>query len=142
MVVRSEDAEKFAEESSMVSGIVIGVQKNTYYQETIELHYPDVTIRGMESVPLCVTDLKAGNCDGIVMDRDVAEGYLKSNPDLALTFEVPMLEGDYAGVAGALMKGNDDLTEYLNSLIAKWKEDGSLEKWYNEAVALQEQLNG
>ena len=38
------------------------------------------------------------------------------------------------------MKGNDDLVTYINGLIAGYIEDGSMEKWYEEAVLIQQSL--
>ena len=38
------------------------------------------------------------------------------------------------------MLGNTDLTDYVNTLIQKWLDDGTIDNWYNEAVALQSSL--
>lgn len=50
--------------------------------------------------------------------------YAQQNDDLETAFVVPMLEGDAAANCAASMKGNDDLTNYLNELIQKYIDDG------------------
>ena len=51
-----------------------------------------------------------------------------------------MLEGEEAANCAATMLGNTDLTDYVNTLIQKWLDDGTIDNWYNEAVALQSSL--
>ena len=94
----------------------------------------------METIPNVVMDLKAGNIDIAIMDYDNAYAYALQNDDLETAFVVPMLEGDEAANCAATMLGNDDLTNYLNELIQKYIDDGSMQKWYEEAVALQQEL--
>ena len=74
------------------------------------------------------------------MDYDNATAYASQNADLATAFEVPMLEGEEAANCAATMLGNTDLTDYVNTLIQKWLDDGTIDNWYNEAVALQSSL--
>ena len=52
-----------------------------------------------------------------------------------------MLDGDEPANCAAAMKGNEDLTNYLNELIQKYIDDGSMQKWYEEAVELQLSLS-
>ena len=142
-VVRAEDAEKYASETSMMTAeVTMGAQKGSYQQQVTDAYYPDTTKRFLESVPNVITDLKAGNIDVAVIDFDVASGYVLANPDLALTFRIEMLEGDEGSDCGMCMLGNDDLTAYVNELIAKWTKDGSLEAWYKSALQKQAELGG
>ena len=142
-VVRAEDAEKYASETSMMTAeVTMGAQKGSYQQQVTDAYYPDTTKRYLESVPNVITDLKAGNIDVAVIDFDVASGYVLANPDLALTFRIEMLEGDEGSDCGMCMLGNDDLTAYVNELIAKWTKDGSLEAWYKSALQKQAELGG
>ena len=126
----------------MTAEVTMGAQKGSYQQQVTDAYYPDTTKRFLESVPNVITDLKAGNIDVAVIDFDVASGYVLANPDLALTFRIEMLEGDEGSDCGMCMLGNDDLTAYVNELIAKWTKDGSLEAWYQSALQKQAELGG
>ena len=139
-LVRKDDVDKFKDESAMVAGVTMGAQKGSYQQTVAETLYPDCTGRYMETIPNVVMDLKAGNIDIAIMDYDNAYAYALQNDDLETAFVVPMLEGDEAANCAATMLGNDDLTNYLNDLIQKYIDDGSMQKWYEEAVALQQEL--
>lgn len=139
-LVRKADVEKFKDESSMVAGVTVGAQKGSYQATVADTLYPDTTKRYLETVPNVVMDLKAGNIDLAVMDYDNAYNYAYQNEDLETAFVVPMLDGDEAANCGAAMLGNDDLTQYLNTLIQGWIDDGTMQKWYEEAVALELEL--
>lgn len=139
-LVRVEDAEKYAEETSM-EGIVVGAQKGSYQQQVVEKYYADkCTTRYLEAVPVMVADLKAANVDVLVMDSVNAIMYAQENDDLEATFTVPEMPGETGGNSMAILKGNDDLTDFINELLEKWWEDGTLEKWFDEAVSLQVEL--
>lgn len=140
-LVRKDDVDKFKDESAMVAGVTMGAQKGSYQQKVADTLYPDCTGRYLETIPNVVMDLKAGNIDIAIMDYDNAYAYAQQNDDLETAFVVPMLEGDAAANCAASMKGNDDLTNYLNELIQKYIDDGSMQKWYEEAVELQLSLN-
>ncbi len=139
-LVRAADVDKFKDETAMVAGVTMGAQKGSYQQTVAETLYPDCTGRYMETIPNVVMDLKAGNIDIAIMDYDNAYSYALQNEDLETAFVVPMLEGDEAANCAATMLGNDDLANYLNELIQKYIDDGSMQKWYEEAVALQQEL--
>ena len=124
----------------MVAGVTMGAQKGSYQQTVAEHYYPDCTGRYMETIPNVIMDLKAGNIDIAIMDYDNATAYASQNADLATAFEVPMLEGEEAANCAAAMLGNTNLTDYVNTLIQKWLDDGTIDNWYNEAVALQASL--
>ncbi|MDD3173149.1 MAG: transporter substrate-binding domain-containing protein [Herbinix sp.] len=139
-LVRSEDAEKYADESCM-NGITVGAQKSSYQQQVTDEYYADTcTTRYLETVPLMVSDLKAKNVDVLVMDGINAVMYAQENDDLKVTFDIPQMPGEDGGNSMAIMKGNDDLTTYINSLISGWIADGTMEQWFNDAVALQTEL--
>ena len=140
-LVRKEDVDKFKDESAMVAGVTLGAQKGSYQQTVAETLYPDCTGRFLETVPSIIMDLKAGNIDIAIMDYDNAYSYANQNEDLETAFKVPMLEGDEESNCAAAMKGNEDLTSYINELIKKYIDDGSMQKWYEEAVLLQQSLN-
>ncbi|MGN1230339.1 MAG: ABC transporter substrate-binding protein [Anaerotignum sp.] len=139
-LVRAEDAEKFKDESAMVAGVTLGAQKGSYQQTVAETLYPDCAGRYLETMPNIVMDLKAGNIDIAIMDFDNAYAYANQNADLVTAFKVPMLEGDEDSNCAAAMKGNEDLVNYINELIQKYIDDGSMQKWYEEAVLIQQSL--
>lgn len=139
-LVRAEDAEKFADESAMTADVVVGAQKGSYQQTVVDTLYPDCTTRLMEAMPSIIMDLKTGNIDVAVMDMNTGYAYASQNEDLVAAFVVPMLPGDESSNCAPAMKGNEDLVSYVNKLIQKFVEDGSIQKWYEEAVVIQQSM--
>ncbi len=70
-------------------------------------------------------DLKNGNIDAIVVDKMPASTIVDANEGLKLI-------GDAFGeekYAVAVAKGNDELIEVINKVIARLNDDGKIEKW-------------
>lgn len=139
-LIRLADADKFKDESAMVEGVTMGAQKGSYQQTVADTLYPDCASRYLETIPNVIMDLKAGNIDIAIMDYDNAYAYANQNDDLVTAFKVPMLEGDEESNCAMAMKGNDNLIDYVNELIHKYTDDGSIQKWYEEAVLIQQSM--
>lgn len=70
-----------------------------------------------------VQTLKQGKIDCVIIDRQPAEAFVAKNDDLMILEEEFAVE-DYAI---AVAKGNDELTEKLNTALAEIKADGTLD---------------
>jgi polar amino acid transport system substrate-binding protein len=74
-------------------------------------------------------ELKTGKLEAAFMETAVAEAYIKTNPDLAVAFDVEYTDAE--GSAVAIRKGNDALTAAVNLVIAQVLADGTM----NDAIA-------
>ena len=83
-------------------------------------------------------DLKNGNIDAIVVDKMPASSIVDANEGLKLI-------GDAFGeekYAVAVAKGNDDLLEVINKVIAGLIDDGKVEQWTADHAELFANMNG
>lgn len=118
-----------------LNGKHIGVQMGTT-QEAIAESYSD-NLLSIAQNPDLVMNLKTDKVDCVLMETPVAKSFVTVNEGLALASEIEIVD-DSSGVAAAMQKGNDELTEKVNEIIAKLIEDGSIDKWIVEAQNLSD----
>jgi len=92
-------------------------------------------VLSLTSNPELVMNLKTKKIDCAIMEEFVAKSFSKANDDL-LVVEGISIDSGSEGVAIALKKGNDGLTEKLNEIIADAKAKGLVEEWFLEAFEL------
>ena len=80
-------------------------------------------------------NLKTIKIDCAFMEELVAKSFAKANDDLMFVEGISIDSGS-EGVAIALKKGNKELTEKLNEIIADAKAKGLIENWFVEAFEL------
>jgi polar amino acid transport system substrate-binding protein len=81
--------------------------------------------------------LKTGKVDAIIMEKPVAESYVKSNNDIALT-SVEVTD-ETGGSAIAFKKGNTELVEQANKTIDRLISEGKIDQFLTEANKLAEE---
>lgn len=80
-------------------------------------------------------NLKTKKIDCAIMEESVAESYAAGNDDL-LVVEGLVIDSGSEGVAIAVKKGNDELTEKLNEILRDAEAKGLIDKWFVEASEL------
>ena len=95
-----------------LSGKKIGVQLGT-------------TVVPNESTVNTILDLKAGKIDAIILEKAVAEEYMKKNPEMEIFDEKPAK----IGMAMAVNKGkNPELIKQINAELKKMRENGKYDE--------------
>lgn len=77
-------------------------------------------------------NLKTKKIDCAIMELPVAESFADVNDNLMVVDNL-IIDSESGGVAIAVKKGNDELTEKLNEILAEIKSKGLIEKWLIEA---------
>ena len=117
-----------------LNGKTIGVQLGTT-QEKFATDMEGVEVLSLTSNPELVMNLKTKKIDCAIMEEFVAKSFAKANDDLMVVEGISIDSGS-EGVAIALKKGNKELTEKLNEIIADAKAKGLIENWFVEAFEL------
>ena len=103
-----------------LSGKKIGVQLGTI-QEMEARTIEGATVVPNESTVNIILDLKAGKIDAIILEKAVAEEYMKKNPEMEIFEEKPAA----IGMAMAVDKGkNPELIKQINAELKKMRENG------------------
>lgn len=119
------------------AGKKVGVQLGT----TLETDYFPM-LEGAEKValkkiPQLITELKAGALDAIIVEQPIAESYIATNPDLAIT-SVVFNEGASGYVVG-LPKDQAALQTAVNATIKKLVDSDAISGFAESAQEIQDQ---
>lgn len=81
----------------------------------------------------CVTEVVQGRADGFLYDQLTIYRNNQANPDTTEAVFIPFQDPECWGIA--VQKGNDELREQLNELIAQCKADGTFDELTQEYLA-------
>ncbi len=91
------------------------------------------------SLDQAILGLASGKCDAVALDGQTARNYVnQSEGEFALTninFDLSIY-GDYEGNVIAAKKGETELIEVINTIIAFAMDKGYYQQWYKEACEL------
>ena len=131
IVVKKDSPYASATKLSDFAGASVLGQKDTFYDDLIE-EIPDVNhMTPVATVPLVVDAIENGTCDAITFSSMSLPNLLENYPDL-MKIELEEGEGfsdpsnpDNAAIA----KGQDEMLDRLNEIIAGITEEERLEMW-------------
>lgn len=139
MLVLEENLEKYSTPESLV-GETLATQKAALQETLMGEQFPDSEQLLLPTFPQCIAELLAGNCAAVLIDDTSAEQYMKTNEGLAIG-KVPVeTDPSVNGNSVAVMKGNTDLLDWVNERIAEYQEQGLIQQWFDEAVALADEM--
>lgn len=127
-------------ELSDLDGKEIGVQTASVQEGFVNENLKPSSLLSLPKITDLVIQLNSGLIDAIILEKNVAESYVKANPELAMSnidFSNEDIEGGSAVIAS---KGNTELMAEVNKTLKRLIEDGSIDKWYLEAVEQTEYL--
>ena len=131
IVVKKDGDYADATKLSDFAGASVLGQKDTFYDDLIE-EIPDVNhMTPVATVPLVVDAIENGTCDAITFSSMSLPNLLENYPDL---MKVELEEGEgFSDPSNpdnaAIAKGNDEMLDRLNEIIAGITEEERLEMW-------------
>ena len=134
VLVNKEDASKITMMEDL-DGKSIGVQIGTTQENIAKTKVKDADVKSLSTNPDIVMNLKTKKIDCAIMETPVAKSFANTNDDLMLV-EGLNIDTEPEGMAIAVRKGNDELTEKLNEILDKAKSKGLIDKWLVEADKL------
>lgn len=133
VLVRTEDFDKYKTVESL-KGKKVGVQKGTVQEKIGNEQLTGAEILGLTKIQPLVLELKTKKLDAVVMEKPVAEAYVRQFADLKVS-DIPVKD-DQGGSAIAVTKGNEDLLVIINGVLKTLIDGGSIEKFVGEANIL------
>ena len=131
IVVKKDGPYADATKLSDFAGASVLGQKDTFYDDLIE-EIPDVNhLTPVATVPLVVDAIENGTCDAITFSSMSLPNLLENYPDL---MKVELEEGEgFSDPSNpdnaAIAKGQDEMLDRLNEIIAGISEEERLEMW-------------
>ena len=134
MLVLEENVEKFSTKESLASA-TIATQKGAIQETLMTEQFPDSKPLLLPKFPQCVQELKTGGADAVMIDEESAKNYMKTTPGLAIGKVAVETNPEENGNAAAVMKGNQELLDWVNEKLAEYSESGKIQEWYDAALA-------
>ena len=122
------------------SGKKIAAQNASLQQTLVENNLPDdVELKPISAITDGILMLTSGKIDGLAVAVSNGEQLIASYPEIALTeFKFDHIED---GNVLAVKKGEDELLEAINDILAEVNEKGLYEQWRADAIELAKSLN-
>lgn len=136
LLVKKQDANKFNTIAD-TKGAQIGAQQTTT-QESIAKEQTKATVVSEGLVTSLTTELLNGKLDGVVVENEIADNYLKNYPDKYAVAKVNLTTPKsqrYINVAAR--KGDKKLMKKVNKVITKLQKNGDMDKLLQKSQDLQ-----
>lgn len=140
VVLVSKDKAGEISADSDLSGKTIGILKGAVQEKTFPAHYPKAENYVLGKIPDLIAALQSGRIDGVCLDYVVASLYEKYNEDLKMSeIQYELTDEEDEGSCVLVRKdNNEDLIEVINTVLDRVIENGDLQKWEEDAIALMD----
>lgn len=110
----------------------VGAQKGTEQEKIAQTEIENASITSLSRLPDVLLALKSGKVEGAVVEKPVAEAYLKQNPKLGIS-NVKFNEEEKDTVI-AVPKDSPKLLSQINKTIKEVKDKGLIDKYMTNAA--------
>ncbi|OZH32843.1 ABC transporter permease subunit [Staphylococcus aureus] len=110
----------------------VGAQKGTEQEKIAQTEIENASITSLSRLPDVILALKRGKVEGAVVEKPVAEAYLKQNPKLGIS-NVKFNEEEKDTVI-AVPKDSPKLLSQINKTIKEVKDKGLIDKYMTNAA--------
>ncbi|HEK6371776.1 TPA: ABC transporter permease subunit [Staphylococcus aureus] len=110
----------------------VGAQKGTEQEKIAQTGIENASITSLSRLPDVILALKSGKVEGAVVEKPVAEAYLKQNPKLGIS-NVKFNEEEKDTVI-AVPKDSPKLLSQINKTIKEVKDKGLIDKYMTNAA--------
>ncbi|CAA4032644.1 extracellular glutamine-binding protein [Staphylococcus aureus] len=110
----------------------VGAQKGTEQEKIAQTEIENASIPSLSRLPDVILALKSGKVEGAVVEKPVAEAYLKQNPKLGIS-NVKFNEEEKDTVI-AVPKDSPKLLSQINKTIKEVKDKGLIDKYMTNAA--------
>ncbi|HFE2084088.1 ABC transporter permease subunit [Staphylococcus aureus] len=110
----------------------VGAQKGTEQEKIAQTEIENASITSLSRLPDVILAFKSGKVEGAVVEKPVAEAYLKQNPKLGIS-NVKFNEEEKDTVI-AVPKDSPKLLSQINKTIKEVKDKGLIDKYMTNAA--------
>lgn len=136
LLVKKADADKFNTKAD-TKGAQIGAQQAST-QSDIAKAQTSATVVNEATVTGLVTELDNGKLDGVVVESEIADNYVKNNPDKYAKAKIALkTPSGQSNLSAATRKGDKKLLKQVNKTITKLQKNGELDKLLQQAQDIQ-----
>ena len=140
LLIKKENADKYTTPESL-SGKDVGAQNASLQMQLVTEQLTGANPISIGDITVGVMELKSGNIEALAVAYGNAEMIADANPDLAIcTWEFDV-KAEYSANVILMQKGETELLNAVNTLLAQAKEAKLYDGWYKDAVELGKSEN-
>lgn len=133
LITLTENEGKYSTIESL-SGVKVGAQTASLQESLVQDQLPDNDLVVFTDLTTALMQLRNGDFGVIAVAKGNGEAIIANNPDIAMAGFNFDVDEKYTGNVVLMQKGNDALTEAVNTLLAQSKDQW--DAWYNEAKSI------
>jgi ABC-type amino acid transport substrate-binding protein len=134
MITKKDVAANFAEPEDL-EGHKVGAQSGSKPYDKAAEYAGEENVVGLTKLQDLILEVQNDKIEGALMDELAAKAYASANPELEVCpFRFERTE--YSGIRIGVQKGDEEFTEYLNTVIAQLIEEDLISGYTLEAQKL------
>ena len=140
LLVKKENADKYTSPEDL-AGQDVGAQNASLQMQLVTEQLTDANPIAIGDITVGVMELKSGNIEALAVAYGNAEMIIAANPDLAIcTWEFDV-KAEYSANVIMMQKGEAELPDAVNAILAQAKDANLYGGWYKDAVELGKSEN-
>ena len=140
LLIKKENADKYTSPEDL-AGQDVGAQNASLQMQLVTEQLTDANPISIGDITVGVMELKSGNIGALAVAYGNAEMIVDANPDLAIcTWEFDV-KAEYSANVIMMQKGETELLDAVNAILAQAKEANLYDGWYKDAVELGKSEN-
>ena len=140
LLIKKENADKYASPEDLASQDV-GAQNASLQMQLVTEQLAGANPVAIGDITVGVMELKSGNIEALAVAYGNAEMIVDANPDLVIcTWEFDV-KAEYSANVIMMQKGETELLDAVNAILAQAKEANLYDGWYKDAVELGKSEN-
>ena len=140
LLIKKENADKYASPEEL-AGQDVGAQNASLQMQLVTEQLAGANPVAIGDITVGVMELKSGNIEALAVAYGNAEMIVDANPDLVIcTWEFDV-KAEYAANVIMMQKGETELLDAVNAILAQAKEANLYDGWYKDAVELGKSEN-
>ena len=140
LLIKKENADKYASPEDL-AGQDVGAQNASLQMQLVTEQLTDANPVAIGDITVGVMELKSGNIEALAVAYGNAEMIIDANPDLVIcTWEFDV-KAEYSANVIMMQKGETELLDAVNAILAQAKDSNLYDGWYKDAVELGKSEN-
>ena len=140
LLIKKENADKYTSPDDL-AGQDVGAQNASLQMQLVTEQLTDANPISIGDITVGVMELKSGNIEALAVAYGNAEMIVDANPDLVIcTWEFDV-KAEYSANVIMMQKGETELLDAVNAILAQAKEANLYDGWYKDAVELGKSEN-
>ena len=140
LLIKKENADKYTSPDDL-AGQDVGAQNASLQMQLVTEQLTGANPISIGDITVGVMELKSGNIEALAVAYGNAEMIVDANPDLVIcTWEFDV-KAEYSANVIMMQKGETELLDAVNAILAQAKEANLYDGWYKDAVELGKSEN-